>query len=239
LEESKQGESQQSESKNSKPTEERLDLSVSNTAGRLKFFWGKWREVTSDSRILNWIQDYVIPFSKRVQKSIPKETSWSEKERDIIRDHIDKLIIKGAISRCQPSKDQWLSKIFLVTKPDGTYKLILNLRKLNKFIETEHFKLEDCKVVIGYLKKLGFLSVIYLDDLLLLGNAYSECSANIKFSIELLQSLGFIINEEKSCRVPSQGCKFLGFILNSRTMTLELPLEKSKKCEIKSSSLKK
>jgi len=185
LEKSKQGESQQSESRNSKPTEERLDLSVSNTAGRLKFFWGKWREVTSDSRILSWIQGYVIPFSKSVvQKSIPKDTSWSEKERDIIRDLIDKLIVKGAVSRCQPSKDQWLSKIFLVTKSDGTYRLILNFRKLNKFIETEHFKLEDCKVACRLVSPNCFMGKLDLKDAYYLIPVDIHSRKYLRFSFE-------------------------------------------------------
>jgi len=256
----------------------------------------RWKELTSDSRILSWIKGYVIPFSKPVlQKSKPKEPLWSIKEKAIIQDQVEKLILKGAISQCQPCRDQFLSGIFLIDKPDGSYRLILNLKDLNRFITTEHFKLEDFKVacrlispdcfmgkldlkeayylipvdksnrkylrfsfndslyefnclpfglntapyvftkilkpVVGYLRNLGFLSVIYLDDLLLIGNTYSECSANINASVELLQNLGFIVNEEKSCKIPSKNCKFLGFVLNSQTMTLELPSDK--RCKIR------
>lgn len=207
-----------------------------------------------------------------------------------VKEHIVQLSSKGVISRCHSQKKQFVSGIFLIPKPDGSSRLILNLKKLNEFIETEHFKMEDHKVacklvsrncfmgkldfkdayymipidknyrkylrfafdgklyefnclpfglntapyvftkimkpVIGYLRNLGFLSVVYLDDLLLLGNTYSECLKNIKASLEVLESLGFIINEDKSCKIPAQNCKFLGFIINSQKMTLELPLEK-------------
>ncbi|XP_072757731.1 uncharacterized protein [Anoplolepis gracilipes] len=87
------------------------------------------------------------------------------------------------------------------------------------------------KPVISYLRNLGFLLVIYLDDLLLLSNTYSDCLRNIKASVEFLEKIGFIINEEKSCKIPSQTCTFLGFILNSRNMTLELSQEKRQKLQ--------
>lgn len=39
-------------------------------------------------------------------------------------------------------------------------------------------------------------------------------------------NLGFIINVEKSSLTPSTACKFLGFVLNSLSFLVELPLEK-------------
>lgn len=71
------------------------------------------------------------------------------------------------------------------------------------------------KAVVGFLRNSGFLSVIYLDDLLLLGDTYKDCLDNINTLIKLLKDLGFILNEGKSCQIPSQTCNFLGFVLNS------------------------
>ncbi|XP_074115774.1 uncharacterized protein LOC141538290 [Cotesia typhae] len=45
-------------------------------------------------------------------------------------------------------------------------------------------------------------------------------------TIEFLESLGFIINHDKSKLVPEKKCKYLGFILDSNTMRIELPQEK-------------
>ncbi|XP_046143215.1 uncharacterized protein LOC123988170 [Osmia bicornis bicornis] len=42
----------------------------------------------------------------------------------------------------------------------------------------------------------------------------------------MLESLGFLINERKSCRTPALRCKFLGMIIDSVQYTLELPLNK-------------
>lgn len=183
-----------------------------------------------------------------------------------------------------------MSSIFLVPKPDGSYRLILNLKKLNEFIETDHFKLEDFRVakrlispgyfmgkldlkdayyavsihpryrkylrftvegaiyefnclpfglntapyvftkltkpIVAHLRSLGFMSVIYLDDMLLFGETISRCAENIRITSALLERLGFVINAEKSCTIPAQRCLFLGFIYDSIKMTLELPAEK-------------
>ena len=44
----------------------------------------------------------------------------------------------------------------------------------------------------------------------------------MKACIHLLRSLGFVIHPEKSVLIPSQTLEFLGFILNSASMTVSL-----------------
>ena len=200
---------------------------------------------------------------------------------------------KGVIEKCNSCEFEFISGIFLVPKPDGSNRLILNLKNLNSFIDTHHFKLEDgrtvtrlmskncymskldlkdayylvsihissrkylrfefeetlyeftclpfglniapfiftkmLKPVVSYLRELGLLSVIYLDDILLLADTYDECLRNVTLSKSLLQDLGFIINYEKSDLIPSQACSYLGFIYNSREMTVGLPIKKRQK----------
>ena len=73
------------------------------------------------------------------------------------------------------------------------------------------------------LRKQGLLSVMYLDDSYLQGDSYSGCLQNITATTNLLAWLGFRVNYEKSVLVPTQSIKFLGFILDSVTMTISLP----------------
>ncbi|XP_030765284.1 uncharacterized protein LOC115889439 [Sitophilus oryzae] len=76
------------------------------------------------------------------------------------------------------------------------------------------------------LRSNGVICVSYLDDLLLLGVSKVECHSNIQKTITLLEYLGFIINKEKSCVIPSTRGKYLGFIFDSKSLTLELPNDK-------------
>lgn len=181
----------------------------------------------------------------------------------------------GAIVECSPCENQYLSSIFLVPKPDGSKRFILNLKQLNRFISTSHFKLEDIrtvlklvnpgyymgkldlknayflipisckdrkylrfvfkdvlyeftclpfglntapyvftkvmKPVVSFLRAQGFISCIYLDDILCLGDSFDQCKSNLECSLQLLEELGFIINSIKSSLQPKQTCQYLGF----------------------------
>lgn len=203
---------------------------------------------------------------------------------------INKLLDLGAITSCQRSHDDFISKIFLISKPNGDKRFILNLKSLNKFISAPHFKMEDhrtaaklvpksgfmatidlkeaylliplskkqrkyfrfqfddqiyefnaipyglsvapwvftklMKEVVNYLRHRGYRSVIYLDDILCIGDSYEECYKNVNKTIHLLKCLGFIINYNKSALEPQQTCKFLGFMYNTLDMTLSLPMDK-------------
>ncbi|XP_066591915.1 uncharacterized protein [Prorops nasuta] len=79
---------------------------------------------------------------------------------------------------------------------------------------------------MGLLRERGFLSVIYLDDILCVGRSNEVCQSNTEETIALLEFLGFIVNYKKSVLKPSQRCTFLGFIIDSSSMELELPEEK-------------
>lgn len=82
------------------------------------------------------------------------------------------------------------------------------------------------KPVVSYLRRQGFLSTIYLDDYLCIGSTFEECVANRDATLHIFQCLGLIVNYEKSTLTPETACKFLGFIINSHSMTLELPQDK-------------
>lgn len=237
------------------------------------------------------MQGYKIPFIKKPQQKIPpNHQKWSQTEKHAISKALARLIQIGAVSEAKPVKDQFISHIFLTPKPDGTSRLIINLKKLNNFVQTVHFKLEDHKTVarlvshncfmakidlkdayflvpicpqhkkylrfyfndhlyeynclcfgiscaplvftkiikpvIAYLREKGFMSVVYLDDFLLMGRNYDECVLNISETINILKYLGFIINFEKSVLTPSKICIYLGFKYNSLDMSISLPDKK-------------
>lgn len=81
--------------------------------------------------------------------------------------------------------------------------------------------------MVSYLRKQNIIISIYLDDIICIDNSYVSCYKNVHTISELLQSLGFVINKEKSCLTPQKYCKYLGFMLNSQDMTLSLPSQKA------------
>ena len=66
-----------------------------------------------------------------------------------------------------------------------------------------HFSLYP-QAELAFLRKRGVRVVIYLDDFLLLGFSVEETQKYTEMSMSLLESLGFIINKEKSILIPTQ-----------------------------------
>lgn len=84
------------------------------------------------------------------------------------------------------------------------------------------------KPIVTYLRKRGIFVVVYIDDFLIIAKDAQECANNVKITVQLLEQLGFHINYHKSSLTPKQNCRFLGFILDTKHMSINLPVEKRK-----------
>lgn len=90
---------------------------------------------------------YSIPWEDTpYQENIPIQR-WSGQEMRELNSEIQRLQELGAIGTCVPCSGQFISSYFLITKPNGKSRFILNLKKLSKYIKTDHFKLEDLRSV--------------------------------------------------------------------------------------------
>jgi hypothetical protein len=87
------------------------------------------------------------------------------------------------------------------------------------------------KPVYCTLRQAGHLSVVYIDDLYLQGSDYELCLDNVKATIALFHKLGLVTHSDKSILLPTQQIVFLGFQLNSLTMTILLTPDKA--CRVK------
>ena len=78
---------------------------------------------------------------------------------------------------------------------------------------------QDPKACYALLRTRGISLIIYLDDLLIATGTYIDCLNHTKQVISLLESLGFRINYEKSIIIPTQKLEFLGFIIDSTSVS--------------------
>lgn len=141
-----------------------LSDSVSIPAGRLRFFYSNWKALTSNSTILSWIKGYRIPFNSVPHQSNPiVNKDLSKIDENNISLLISDLKAKGVIVECEEVQGQFVSGIFLVPKANNK-RLILNLKRLNKFIKVEHFKLEDYKTATKLVNENCYMSTIDLKD---------------------------------------------------------------------------
>ena len=78
------------------------------------------------------------------------------------------------------------------------------------------------KPVVALLRRAAVCLIIYLDDLLFMNQSKDGLGLDMATARYLLENLGFVINLEKSCFVPTQSMEFLGFVVNTQAMTLLL-----------------
>lgn len=87
------------------------------------------------------------------------------------------------------------------------------------------------KPIYSYLHSQGHISTGYLDDSLLVGQNKEECQQNIHDSVNIFQNLGFAIHPTKSVLSPVQVITYLGFVIDSINMTVELVKSRKDKLE--------
>ena len=116
--------------------------------GRLAHFAEKWEEITDNKWVLSIVRNgFRIPFIKIPPlSSVPIRMSQSSSL--FLREEIENLLNKRAVERVQnPETPGFYSRIFLVPKKNGKFRLILDLSLLNRYIEKQAFKMETVKSV--------------------------------------------------------------------------------------------
>ena len=79
------------------------------------------------------------------------------------------------------------------------------------------------KPVVASLRSQGVRLIIYLDDILIIASSIETLNRHKTLALSLLESLGFLINYEKSNLTPSQQIVFLGMLVDSASMQFILP----------------
>lgn len=135
------------------------------SAGRLRYFYDQWSNITNDRLILSWIQGYKIPLLETPYQTLcPNNLGKSNEAEQIIDLCMSDMLETSVISPCLPCEGQFLSPIFTVPKPNGEHRFILNLKMLNRFVEVEHFKMEDYRSVLKMLDNNQYMATLDLKD---------------------------------------------------------------------------
>nr|CAH7739491.1 unnamed protein product [Callosobruchus chinensis] len=107
----------------------------------IKWFYTAWSNIADNPTILSWVTGYEIPLvCVPYRREIPYNYSFPPKELQLMRKAIAELMDMGAVVHCAPVEGQYLSKIFLTDKANGTKRFILNLKQLNNYVQYFHLK---------------------------------------------------------------------------------------------------
>jgi hypothetical protein len=83
------------------------------------------------------------------------------------------------------------------------------------------------KRIVGFLRKQGLRLVVYLDDILIIGHSEESTREAVKLVVNFFESLGFVIQGEKSILEPSQVLEYIGLVIDTNSMNFCL-LQKKK-----------
>ena len=110
--------------------------------GRLGHFANNWEKVTKDKWVPSVEKNgYKIPFDEKPQLS-PSPLFLSQTESKALEEEVQKLLLKGAVERVYSEDPGYYSRIFLVPKKNGKLRLIIDLSKLNTFLNIQSFSME-------------------------------------------------------------------------------------------------
>ena len=116
------------------------------------------RAITSDPDILSIVLGYKIPLRcKPVQFTVPV-ASPNQVTSDLIDSEVENLLTKGAI------REGFFSRLFLVPKKGGTFRPVVDLSFLNKFVESSHFQMESIHCLKSVHQKGDYMTTLDLKD---------------------------------------------------------------------------
>ena len=264
---------------------------ISLKGGNLRHKLNEWEKITTDVQVLEAIKGLQIDFNEiPLEVESIREYSTTSEEASILNDEVHKLLNMGVIELSYPEPGQVVSPIFLREKPDGSHRMILNLKKLNEDVVYKHFKMDTLETILNLVDKGSFMTTIdiknayyavnihydfqkylkfthkgvmykftclpnglspgpriftkimkpvlaalrlqrvilaiYIDDLINLHRNRNRCASNTHKIVALLEKLGFHLNTKKSSLEPSQTVEFLGFVIDSIKMIIQLTTKK-------------
>ena len=116
--------------------------------------------ISQDAWVLNCVRGYTINLLSKP----PKELNFSKEETLNLSKEVQNMVEKNAISRVYKEQEGFQSQLFVVRKKDGGQRPIINLKKLNSFVQTEHFKMKGIHMLKDFLKPGDWMTKVDLKD---------------------------------------------------------------------------
>ena len=134
-------------------------------SGRLGKFTHCLHKTTSDTEILQMVSGQYLEFDTKPCQTHPLAIKcFSAEENDIISKEVVNLLQKTVIVETSHEQGEFISSVFVRSKKDGSHRVILNLKNLNKHVQYNHFKMDTLQSVISLMTPNCFMASVDLKD---------------------------------------------------------------------------
>jgi len=163
--------------------EETSSLATSSVVGKVRFFLDSWKKLTSDNWVLQAVSGYSIVLNEKpFQKLVPKEIQFNNEQYEIVDKEVKTLLEIGAVVPSEHEPDEFISTLFIVPKPNGKYRPVINLKFLNEYVQYNHFKQETFNVVLDLLEKGDFMTSVDMEQAYFHIPIHPDSQKYLKFS---------------------------------------------------------
>ena len=144
-------------------------VSEHNVGGRLQEFWQVWEAMGSNPRVVSILKrGYTLPFKQRpvltrfpVVQSGYANPSKNMHLKEALVSLMRKLVVEKVVVK---SSLAFYNRLFLVPKPNGKWRPILDLSRLNLFLNTGTFKMETPETIRLSLKAGEWVTSLDFSD---------------------------------------------------------------------------
>ena len=134
-------------------------------AGNIKHCLQNWQEITSDPYILDIVKyGLKLDFLYSPPACKPYEYGRNNDEKLVISEEIQKLLKKKVIQATIVEPEDFFSSVFTRPKKDGNKRMILNLKQLNEYVFSPHFKMDSIQTVINMIAPNVWMASVDLKD---------------------------------------------------------------------------
>ena len=137
-------------------------------AGNIKNCVLAWSELTSDSEVLDTVEGLPIDldqeFEDLTSTLVQPQYPLGAEEHTFVEQEIDRLLHIGAICPTTHEPGEFVSPIFVRPKDDESFRLILNLKKLNEYTEYIHFKMDTLTSILRLVRPGAYMAKVDIKD---------------------------------------------------------------------------
>ena len=110
------------------------------------------------------------------------QPTFSDEENRAVEEEIKKLLKMGVIRKTEQQQNQFLSPIFVKEKKDGSHRMILNLKRLNEYVEYQKFKMDTIQTALNLVSQDCYFASIDLRDAYYSVPVHPEYQKYLKFT---------------------------------------------------------